>query len=446
MSVTLRIAAIAVCAAANVALAEGPHTYTLSEAVDLALSQNPSLTAVRREAGASRAGAGSARGHLLPVVKLGFTYDYVRANEGLNLGAFSAPSASGEASPPYRINFWGGDFNVTVAQPVLGLLHIGQDFAAADRAADASQANVSTGEQDLRTNVELGLLQLFQARAEKGIAQASHDQLADQLKVAQAEYKDGALTNADVLRFQVAAANAAQQVIQAQVDEDNAKDQLLGLLGLLNEDRSTIEFADPTEDLGRRELPKESDRDLQGFAEGHRPELIAAQDTADAAWHRKQSGFLKLLPEFNVSYSYYRLINVPSAFPTDINLFGLGASWNVWDWGATYFAARSAGEELEVASAQRESLRQQVDVEVRTRGAQERAAASAVQVASDTIAQAEEAFRVTQATVKAGAATTTDLLDAQAALTQARLNLVRSRYQELRARTALFRALGSAQG
>jgi outer membrane protein TolC len=65
-------------------------------------------------------------------------------------------------------------------------------------------------------------------------------------------------------------------------------------------------------------------------------------------------------------------------------------------------------------------------------------------VASDTIAQAEEAFRVTQATVRAGAATTTDLLDAQAALTQARLNLVRSKYEELRARSALFRALGTS--
>jgi outer membrane protein TolC len=48
--------------------------------------------------------------------------------------------------------------------------------------------------------------------------------------------------------------------------------------------------------------------------------------------------------------------------------------------------------------------------------------------------------------VRAGAATTTDLLDAQAALTQAKLNLVRSRYEELRARSSLFRALGAARG
>jgi outer membrane protein TolC len=47
------------------------------------------------------------------------------------------------------------------------------------------------------------------------------------------------------------------------------------------------------------------------------------------------------------------------------------------------------------------------------------------------------------ALVRAGTATTTDLLDAQAALTQARLNLARARYEEAIARIALARAVGT---
>jgi outer membrane protein len=84
-----------------------------------------------------------------------------------------------------------------------------------------------------------------------------------------------------------------------------------------------------------------------------------------------------------------------------------------------------------------------VSLEVDQRMAEERAAANAVSVAQEAIQQAEEAHRVTEALVKAGSATTTDLLDAQSALTQARLNLVRAKYQELRARSALTRALGA---
>jgi outer membrane protein TolC len=66
-----------------------------------------------------------------------------------------------------------------------------------------------------------------------------------------------------------------------------------------------------------------------------------------------------------------------------------------------------------------------------------------VSAAQTAIQEAEEAYRVTASMVKAGAATTTDLLDAQSALTQAKLNLVRAKYQDLRARASLTRALGA---
>jgi len=441
----LLVAWLSVAAVASAQEAAGGHRdYALSEAVELAMQQNPRLSASRHQSSANQDSAASTRGHLLPLVKLGTTYDYVKANEGLNLGAFAGGSSS---SKPIYLNAWAGDFNVTVAQPILGLLHISQDFAGAAKAADASEADVRANEDELRLEVESGYLSLFEARAEKDIAQASHDQLTDQLRVAQSEFSVGTLTKADVLRYQVAAANADQQQIQAQVDEDNAKDQLLGLLGLAGKvDRDEIDFLDPTDELLKRAVPADSAEAQQHFAEGHRPELFSAQLQTEAAWHRKQARYFGLWPEFNVSYSYYRLLNTPEGLPRDINLLGLSASWNVWDWGVNYYEARSAGEQLAVAQANRESVRQQIDVEVHTRFSQERAAANAVRVATDAISQAEEAFRVTSATVRAGAATTTDLLDAQAALTQARQNFVRSKYEELRARSALLKALGRQQG
>ena len=181
------------------------------------------------------------------------------------------------------------------------------------------------------------------------------------------------------------------------------------------------------------------------FAESHRPEMFSAQLQTDAAWHRKQARYFSLLPEVNVSYSYYRLLNTPEALPRDINLFGLSASWNVWDWGSNYYQAHAAAEQLGAAEANRESVREQSTSRCGPGLLEERAAANAVHVASDAISQAEEAFRVTSATVRARAATTTDSLDAQAALTQARQNLVRSKYEELRARSALLRALGLEQ-
>ncbi|MGZ6070350.1 MAG: TolC family protein, partial [Myxococcaceae bacterium] len=64
-----------------------------------------------------------------------------------------------------------------------------------------------------------------------------------------------------------------------------------------------------------------------------------------------------------------------------------------------------------------------------------------VQVAQTAITSAEEAYRVTSAQVNAGTATTTDLLDAQSALTTAKLNLARAQYERTIARVQLDRAV-----
>jgi len=128
--------------------------------------------------------------------------------------------------------------------------------------------------------------------------------------------------------------------------------------------------------------------------------------------------------------------------PKNSAFVGVKASWPIWEWGASWNARKAAAAQAEAANADLEAERRQVLVDLTSRGAQLDAAASAVEVAKEAIASAEEAYRVTGAQVRAGAATVTDLLDAQAALTQARLNLANARYEHAMAKVALDRAAG----
>ena len=79
---------------------------------------------------------------------------------------------------------------------------------------------------------------------------------------------------------------------------------------------------------------------------------------------------------------------------------------------------------------------------VQTKTAQTQAAGVVVDVAQQAIGSAKEAYRVTQALLQAGSATTTDLLDAQSAFLTARLNLARAQYELAIQRVALARAMG----
>jgi len=118
------------------------------------------------------------------------------------------------------------------------------------------------------------------------------------------------------------------------------------------------------------------------------------------------------------------------------------ASWNIWEWGATFFQARAAAHNAEAAAIDRENERHQVAVEVQTTAAQTEAAKVSVDVAKEAIGSAQEAYRVTQALLQAGSATTTDLLDAQNAFLTARLNLARAQYELAIQRVALARVMG----
>jgi outer membrane protein len=430
--------------------ASGARELTLDQAVELALRNSPRMKVARANAEAQADQARSARGHLLPTVAVSVLYANSSSPEDVNvkelIGPFlgsSGSSGSGGAMIPSEIplkGFQAGLGSVAVAQPITGLFHLSEDYAAASDEADASAEDARTTEADVRLQVETGLLTLFEARALIGIAKASRTLLQDQLELTQAELKAGVLTRADVLRVQVAVANADQQIIQAEVQDQVARASLLTQIGYPPE-ATDITFAEPKE-LESRQAPSQF-TDAEQYALSHRHEITSATQNQQAAHESYLAASFRLLPEISASGSYMRIQNLPSAIPPDYFLFELSASWPIWQWGSTYYAARAAEAREDAAAARVEGTRQQVSLEVDQRLAEERAAAHAVSVAQDAIQQAEEAFRVTEALVKAGSATTTDLLDAQSALTQARLNLVRAKYQDLRARAALTRALGA---
>lgn len=113
----------------------------------------------------------------------------------------------------------------------------------------------------------------------------------------------------------------------------------------------------------------------------------------------------------------------------------------MWEWGASWYAQRASAKLAEAAAFDLAAQKRAASVEAVTRLDEAGAAAAAVEVAQQAIASAEEAYRVTEALVKAGTGTTTDLLDAQSALTTARLNLTRAQYERAVARVSLARAL-----
>jgi len=423
-------AASALLAAPALAQNALPQKLDIDTAVALALAHTPGLGAVRARQEAASDQAKSLRGRLLPTIVVNDEQQHYD-------GPFNI--AFGPASFTAR-NINTNVFTVAANEPLLGLLHLTQDHAALSNVAEAAEAQTRAVEATVREQVESGYLRMFEALAEVKIAKSSEAQLAEQHNLAAARLRAGVITNADVLRIETAQANAKLEEVQAQAQADATQTALLVTLGYPN-DAQGIEFVEPTEKV--EAVPETSaDVEVQQRAEANRPEVAAAKLQMNAAGHQKTSSLFKLLPEIDLEGAYTHIHGEILA-PEDSAFVGLKGSWPIFTWGADWYAYRAASANAEAAALSAEDQARNVRIDASGKLTRLRASRSAVDLANAAIASATEAYRVTDAQVKAGVATSTsDLLDAQSALTQAELNLTRAKYERAIAAVALKRATG----
>lgn len=409
---------------------------TVEQAVQEAYRVNDQLRAARARAEAAEDTSRSTRGQLLPALSATEQWQHFDSPFVINLSG-----APGQGFTARNIN--ANTLSVSANQPVLGLVHLGFSVSSANHTVDASRSDAQVAEASLGEQVRTTYLRLFEALAQQGIAKASVEELQQQVQDAESRYRAGTITKADLLRFETAAANAQQQLIQAQTEALVDRQGLLTYLARNPED-ATIEFVEP-EDLERRaaDLVPQTVDALINRSLAQRPEVHRAEAQAEAARDNDKALFTALLPEVNVQAAYL-WTRGQVFFPENSAFVGIFVNWPFWNWGTQYYAARSAERQADAADALSQDARRQAAYDVSSRYAQLKAQFVAVQVAETAIKSAEEAYRVTAAQVRAGIGTTTDLLDAQSALTTARLNLARARYERAVARVALDRATAAA--
>jgi outer membrane protein TolC len=151
----------------------------------------------------------------------------------------------------------------------------------------------------------------------------------------------------------------------------------------------------------------------------------------------------KLLPRLNLTGSYAH--NQGSQFTQkDAVYVGAFANWDAWDWGTTTNGISAAKAKMRQAIIAREKIEHAVRLEARQAYVNVSTAAEAIVVAHAAVAHAEDNYRLVSKRYDANAATSFDVIDAEALLTQARAEGETSTYDYLIARAALARAIGEA--
>lgn len=400
----------------------------LDECVDLALKNNVDVQAATDEVAVSEAQRSASRGRIGPSLRVDA---YAREWNS----AYQLPF--GATSFPVRDQF---EWNATVSasQPITGLFAIVDVLEVRGLGVDIANIRREVARRETAFHVVETYYHLLQAQRLAEVAAGSVAQLQAQLKQSRSFHDNGVVSQDDVLRAQLAVANAEQRHIQMRSRVSLEEARLAVLVGL-------PDVAIDPQPLGADGPPPREAVSLdqaQRTAEAQRVELVEVDKRIAQSKKQVKVAWLRLAPQVSVVGAYIH--NEGSQFvQTNSAYVGAQASWEVWDWGATSSGISEAKARAHQAQTARTKIADQIRLEVRRAFLELTAASEAMAVAQASVTSAEEHFRLVKKRYEASAATSFDVIDAEGLLTQSRGQMQTALYDQLVARAALRRALGT---
>ena len=180
-----------------------------------------------------------------------------------------------------------------------------------------------------------------------------------------------------------------------------------------------------------------------------RPDLYVAQKAVEIARKSQKEVQSDYYPQIEGYYSMTQSGNTPGMQRSGENgshvtnwEVGAQATWNVFEWGTTYYADKQAGWQVTKMRYEQENLKLEVGYDIKSKYLAVQEARKRIAVAQNSVAQATEAYNVALARYHEHVGTNFDVLDASANLTSAQSSLTGAKADYLTALSQIYVAMG----
>jgi outer membrane protein TolC len=292
-------------------------------------------------------------------------------------------------------------------QPVTGLQAARAEYRGLQFGEQAAGHDAKAARKELILTVTEAYLKALQAAQVQRLTELSVEQIEAHVRRARNFQEHGLLARNEVLEAEVRLAEARYKLAQTRGDGRLARSNLAFEIGLPSDEAV---WPEPLPELSARSTAT-STGPLPSTVQ--RSELEAVRARLGQARMGERAARAQTIPELNVLLSTQHVEGTKFA-PEDAWFVGAQFSWSVFDGGAkrrAIDAARARAHQLEAAEVRAsEGLR----LEVLQAQVQLETAVEQIRVTRVALAQAEENLRSAVRRHEHQAASTTDLLDAQA--------------------------------
>jgi outer membrane protein len=427
---------------------------TLDAALDRAAVQSPRLQDLQAQIAAGEAQTGATRANYGPKLRVEANVMVWDSTQELNLAGGGAAPQLPPPQQPYDFVVAAlldklsqpttvrdqvtASATVQVVQPLVGLYGVSQSAELSSLGVDVTRLQVESARRRVSLDVIEAWYRVWQAEALRGAAEKTAASLdAQATRIGQLE-ANGFVARNEVLRVQAALSAARQRVVEADAAAAQARAALSVAMG---EVPGTAYDLAPAAPVWAEATPA-SLESVREHALSQRPEVTEVEMRIAQAEQGVSVARARLLPDLNLLGQYQHTEG--SKFQA-ADAFSAGAvlSWTAFEWGATAKQIDFAETQVTRTRAALAQIRTGVALEVEGAWRSHDAAVKALSVAEAGVAQADEALRLTRARFEVQQATTSDVLDAEAALLQARVNLENARYGRVTALARLRFAEGA---
>ena len=425
------------------ALGREKMSLDLEGSIRIALERSKSLAAAREKVMEAEARVGQARAAFLPQISNRSTYTRLDVAPYISMKKFPFPMPQGVPMPS-KIPMGRRElYNVTFSlnQPIFTGFKILNGYKMAKYGAEAERFNYEKAKEDLVFEVHRAYYGVLKAQEFLKASEQAAEQMEAHLRDLENMYKVGMIAENDLLKAKVQLSQVRLMRIRAENVLKMARTAFCSVVGLPLETevelKSELKYEPP---------PPLDLEDAVATALKERPEVKAMEYTLKALEKSVSVTKAQWLPNLvlvgNYNYKKPNRENENKWYRSwDVTL---ALQMNIWDWGSVHYQTSQAEHRLRQMRRTYEQLKDGITLEVTQAYLSLKEAQERVSACEENLAQAEENYRVTEEKFKQGMATNTDVLDANAMLTRAKVERIQALADYNLAIAKLERAMGTS--
>ncbi len=412
--------------------AAAQETYSLKKCLELAHQRNPRIQIQHFQTVQAEELSKAAKTEFLPKLEAGYSFIYRDKINSYDIDGLSFPANTHDL---YNLDF-------TLTQPLFTGFSIIENYRLAQLGIKEARANEELARLEITYETEAAYFNYLKQLKFAETAARTIDRLEAQARDSQLFFDNELIPLNDLLYSKVKLSQARQRQRRVKTGVLLARAQLATIIQIDRDSIFTV-TDEPSQKTMDFSLDKATD-----VALSKRPELRLANYAIASAGHQVKLAQSEYYPNLSLQASHTRMgdkftVDGDGITSTPYNtLVSIGATWKLWEWGRRSHQVKSARASVEEARRTLKQVEDEIALEIKNNF--ENAATSFLNIATaaEEVELGKENFRVTKLRYQNQLSTATEVLDSQAALTEAEAGYYNALYEYNIQLAALARAAG----